>query len=110
MSWSARRENPCNGRCRGSLAALIRIPQLARYRRGRERGRRPDLRLLYYWMHQAGLRLTHRESVSVPADMTGKATRILVQRVVTDQYGNVLEITDIDLSAWSASWTREFTT
>ncbi|MER7625289.1 GntR family transcriptional regulator [Streptomyces sp. NPDC126503] len=99
-----------------SRPALTEIPQLGRYRRGRDRHRRPDLRLLYHWMHQAGLRLTHRESVGVspvPAGAAGtgtagEAARLLVHRVVSDQHGHALEITDIDFSARSAAWTYEF--
>ncbi|MET9953796.1 GntR family transcriptional regulator [Streptomyces sp. NPDC006339] len=115
-----------------SRPALTEIPQLARYRRSTERFRQPDLRLLYHWMHQAGLRTTHRESIGVPAHPahpaqpatgtdtatgtgtgTGDATaddgaRLSVHRVVTDQHGHTLEITDIDFAARSASWTYEF--
>ncbi|MGW0121189.1 GntR family transcriptional regulator [Streptomyces sp. NPDC003327] len=96
-----------------SRAALTEIPQLARYRRGRDCHRQPDLRLLYHWMHQAGLRITHRESVGVPpGPLTaagGGAARLLVHRVVSDQHGHALEITDIDFSAARAAWTYEFT-
>ncbi|MFF5973504.1 GntR family transcriptional regulator [Streptomyces sp. NPDC012769] len=104
-----------------SRPALKEIPQLARYRRSTERYRQPDLRLLYHWMHQAGLRTTHRETVGVPArpaepapdPATGGATagdgaRLSVHRVVTDQHGHALEITDIDVAAHTASWTYEF--
>ncbi|MFB6841205.1 GntR family transcriptional regulator [Streptomyces sp. NPDC056361] len=95
-----------------SRPALTEIPQLARYRRGRDCHRQPDLRLLYHWMHQAGLRITHRESVGMPPGPTtttaGGAARLLVHRVVSDQHGHALEITDIDFSAQSAPWTYEF--
>ncbi|MFB8403285.1 GntR family transcriptional regulator [Streptomyces sp. NPDC055912] len=94
-----------------SRAALTEIPQLARYRRGRDGRQQPDLRLLYHWMHQAGLRVTHRESVGVPGLATtaaGGAARLVVHRVVSDQHGHALEITDIDFSAQSAAWTYEF--
>ncbi|MFC9388719.1 GntR family transcriptional regulator [Streptomyces venezuelae] len=95
-----------------SRPAVTEIPQLARYRRGRDCRQQPDLRLLYHWMHQAGLRVTHRESVGVPPDPTtttaGGAARLLVHRVVSDQHGHALEITDIDFSARSAAWTYEF--
>ncbi|MFE6712719.1 GntR family transcriptional regulator [Streptomyces sp. NPDC057695] len=94
-----------------SRPALTEIPQLARYRPGRDRRRQPDLRLLYHWMHQAGLRVTHRESVGVPgptATAAGGTARLLVHRVVSDQHGHALEITDIDFSAQSAAWTYEF--
>ncbi|MBD0708798.1 MULTISPECIES: winged helix-turn-helix domain-containing protein [unclassified Streptomyces] len=93
-----------------SRPALSEIPQLSRYRRGRDCRQQPDLRLLYHWMHQAGLRITHRESVGVPPGpaTAGGATRLVVHRVVTDQHGHALEITDIDCSARSASWTYEF--
>ncbi|MFD3994488.1 GntR family transcriptional regulator [Streptomyces sp. NPDC058548] len=94
-----------------SRPALTEIPQLARYRRGRDWRQQPDLRLLYHWMHQAGLRVTHRESVGVPGPaMTtaGGAARLIVHRVVSDQHGHALEITDIDFSAQSAAWTYEF--
>ncbi len=88
-----------------------RDPQLARYRRGRDYRQQPDLRLLYHWMHQAGLRVVHRESVGVPADpgtAAGGAARLLVHRVVSDQHGHALEVTDIDVTARSAAWTYEF--
>ncbi|MES9808326.1 GntR family transcriptional regulator [Streptomyces cinereoruber] len=93
-----------------SRPALAEIPQLARYRRGRDCRQQPDLRLLYHWMHQAGLRIVHRESVGVPAGSgtTGGAARLLVHRVVSDQHGHALEITDIDVAARSAAWTYEF--
>ncbi|MFJ5934465.1 GntR family transcriptional regulator [Streptomyces sp. NPDC093071] len=94
-----------------SRPALAEIPQLARYRRGRDCRQQPDLRLLYHWMHQAGLRVVHRESVGVPADpgtTAGGAARLLVHRVVSDQHGRALEITDIDVAARSAAWTYEF--
>ncbi|MDV5143762.1 GntR family transcriptional regulator [Streptomyces sp. SBC-4] len=96
-----------------SRPALSEIPQLARYRRIKESHHQPDLRLLYHWMHQAGLRITHRESVGVPpgpaATPTGDgAARLIVHRVVSDQHGHALEITDIDFSARSAAWTYEF--
>ncbi|RSS44598.1 GntR family transcriptional regulator [Streptomyces sp. WAC08241] len=94
-----------------SRAALAEIPQLARYRRGRDCRQQPDLRLLYHWMHQAGLRVVHRESVGVPADpgtAAGGAARLLVHRVVSDQHGHALEVTDIDVTARSAAWTYEF--
>ncbi|MFC9394616.1 GntR family transcriptional regulator [Streptomyces sp. NPDC057027] len=95
-----------------SRPALAEIPQLSRYRRGRDCRQQPDLRLLYHWMHQAGLRITHRESVGVPpgpaATTAGGAARLVVHRVVSDQHGHALEITDIDFSAQSAAWTYEF--
>ncbi|MFC9594994.1 GntR family transcriptional regulator [Streptomyces sp. NPDC056944] len=95
-----------------SRAALAEIPQLSRYRRGRDCRQQPDLRLLYHWMHQAGLRITHRESVGVPpgpaGTAAGGAARLVVHRVVSDQHGHALEITDIDFSAQSAAWTYEF--
>ncbi|MFE7580188.1 GntR family transcriptional regulator [Streptomyces gardneri] len=97
-----------------SRPALSEIPQLARYRRIKDSHHQPDLRLLYHWMHQAGLRVTHRESVGVPPVAVGTAAandgaaRLLVHRVVSDQHGHALEITDIDFSARSAAWTYEF--
>ncbi|MER5208006.1 GntR family transcriptional regulator [Streptomyces sp. NPDC002825] len=95
-----------------SRPALAEIPQLSRYRRGRDCRQQPDLRLLYHWMHRAGLRITHRESVGVPptaaATTEGGTARLVVHRVVSDQHGHALEITDIDFSAQSASWTYEF--
>ncbi|WP_435971657.1 GntR family transcriptional regulator [Streptomyces sp. Qhu_M48] len=95
-----------------SRPAVTEIPQLARYRRGRDCRQQPDLRLLYHWMHQAGLRITHRESIGVPPVPTtttaGGAARLVVHRVVSDQHGHALEITDIDFSAQSAAWTYEF--
>ncbi|MFD3532407.1 GntR family transcriptional regulator [Streptomyces sp. NPDC058664] len=95
-----------------SRPALTEIPQLSRYRRDRDGHRQPDLRLLYHWMHQAGLRITHRESVGVPPGPTttagGGAARLVVHRVVSDQHGHALEITDIDFSARAAAWTYEF--
>ncbi|MEU8764737.1 GntR family transcriptional regulator [Streptomyces sp. NPDC048659] len=100
-----------------SRPALLEIPQLARYRRGAEHSRqRPDLRLLYHWMHHAGLRTTHRESVGVPQDTAGHpadrmssgAARLSVHRVVSDQHGHALEVTDIDVAARTGSWTYEF--
>ncbi|WP_369142617.1 GntR family transcriptional regulator [Streptomyces sp. R44] len=95
-----------------SRPALAEIPQLSRYRRARDCRQQPDLRLLYHWMHQAGLRITHRESVGVPpgpaTTTQGGAARLVVHRVVSDQHGHALEITDIDFSAQSAAWTYEF--
>ncbi|MFF8278309.1 GntR family transcriptional regulator [Streptomyces lateritius] len=99
-----------------SRPALAEIPQLGRYRRGKGAGKgatlQPDLRLLYHWMHQAGLRLTRRESIGVPAGPVttagGVAARLVVHRVVSDQHGRALEITDIDFAAQGAAWTYEF--
>ncbi|MFE5614226.1 GntR family transcriptional regulator [Streptomyces sp. NPDC056524] len=96
-----------------SRAALAEIPQLAKYRRTRGSSTlQPDLRLLYHWMHQAGLRLTRRESIAVPpaamAGGGGGAPRLAVHRVVCDQHGHALEITDIDCAAQGVSWTYEF--
>lgn len=95
-----------------SRQALDEIPQLARYRRVRQPVHQPDLRLLYHWMHQAGLRATHRESVRVPpgapGTAAGGAARLSVHRVVSDQHGHVLEVTDIDFSAQEAAWTYEY--
>ncbi|WP_329123855.1 GntR family transcriptional regulator [Streptomyces sp. NBC_01353] len=95
-----------------SRPAVAEIPQLARYRRGGNTVPQPDLRLLYHWMHQAGLRLTRRESIAVPpASATGVGdgtARLVVHRVVCDQHGHALEITDIDFAAHGAAWTYEF--
>ncbi|MFI8962831.1 GntR family transcriptional regulator [Streptomyces sp. NPDC053493] len=106
-----------------SRPALAEIPQLGRYRRSAERHRQPDLRLLYHWTHQAGLRTTHRESVGVPAGPgapeaehgpgrpgrpDGGAPRLTVHRVVSDQHGHTLEVTEIDLVARADAWTCEF--
>lgn len=93
-----------------SRPALVEIPQLGRYRRGAERSQQqPDLRLLYHWMHHAGLRTTHRESVGVPQDpAAGGTARLSVHRVVSDQHGHALEVTDIDVAARTGSWTYEF--
>ncbi|MCT4357014.1 GntR family transcriptional regulator [Streptomyces sp. Je 1-79] len=95
-----------------SRAALNEIPQLARYRRTRGSALQPDLRLLYHWMHQAGLRLTRRESIGVPpaapAGVGRGAPRLVVHRTVCDQHGHALEITDIDCAAQGVSWTYEF--
>ncbi|MFJ8128964.1 GntR family transcriptional regulator [Streptomyces hydrogenans] len=95
-----------------SRVALDEIPQLARYRRSRSCVHQPDLRLLYHWMHQAGLRATHRESVRVPpggpGPTAGGTARLSVHRVVSDQHGHVLEVTDIDFSAQEAAWTYEY--
>ncbi|MFF0752729.1 GntR family transcriptional regulator [Streptomyces sp. NPDC004267] len=100
-----------------SRPALAEIPQLGRYRRVVERYRQPDLRLLYHWMHQAGLRTTHRESVGVPAAAAVRdraaaeaagGTALSVHRVVSDQHGHALEVTDIDLPARTGAWTYEF--
>ncbi|MFI8520675.1 GntR family transcriptional regulator [Streptomyces sp. NPDC085481] len=99
-----------------SRPALTEIPQLGRYRRGADRFHQPDLRLLYHWMHQAGLRTTHRESIGVPSgpvehpgdDTAGGAARLNVHRVVSDQHGHALEVTDIDFAARTGAWTYEF--
>ncbi|MFB7369599.1 GntR family transcriptional regulator [Streptomyces sp. NPDC056222] len=96
-----------------SRPAVAEVPQLARYRRVGSAVSQPDLRLLYHWMHQAGLRLTRRESIAVPrASATGVGdgtARLVVHRVVCDQHGHALEITDIDFAAHGAAWTYEFT-
>ncbi|MFG2872484.1 GntR family transcriptional regulator [Streptomyces sp. NPDC048338] len=95
-----------------SRPALAEIPQLGRYRRVTGSAQQPDLRLLYHWMHQAGLRLTRRESIAVPhGPATGVGAddaRLVVHRVVSDQHGHALEITDIDFAAHAAPWTYEF--
>ncbi|MEV6327809.1 GntR family transcriptional regulator [Streptomyces sp. NPDC051909] len=104
-----------------SRPALAEIPQLARYRGCHDRRGQPDLRLLYHWMRQAGLRTIHRESVGVPAappvappdaapDRTHQtgAARLSVHRVVSDQHGHALEVTDIEFAARTGAWTYEF--
>ncbi|MEV5974032.1 GntR family transcriptional regulator [Streptomyces sp. NPDC051921] len=105
-----------------SRPALLEIPQLGRYRPTGERYRRPDLRLLYHWMHQAGLRTVHRESIGVPGaapperaggaatgiGTAGGPTRLSVHRVVSDHHGHALEVTDIDVAARTGAWTYEF--
>ncbi|MFG3346109.1 GntR family transcriptional regulator [Streptomyces sp. NPDC048018] len=104
-----------------SRPALLEIPQLGRYRPSGEHHRQPDLRLLYHWMHQAGLRTVHRESIGVPAappERTGDGpagrgpggdpTRLNVHRVVSDHHGHALEVTDIDVAARTGAWTYEF--
>ncbi|MEU8619559.1 GntR family transcriptional regulator [Streptomyces sp. NPDC048623] len=100
-----------------SRPALTEIPQLGRYRRITERRGQPDLRLLYHWMEQAGLRTTHHESVGVPAPPPGPepdrapdpgAARLSVHRVVSDQHGHALEVTDIEFAARTGAWTYEF--
>ncbi|GGT29571.1 GntR family transcriptional regulator [Streptomyces purpureus] len=105
---------------RFSAHALAEIPELRRYRRGKDCDQQPDLRLLYHWMHQAGLRLTRRETIGVQQpDTIGRAgglvrgpetggARLAVHRVVSDQHGHALEITDIDFAAHAADWTYEF--
>ncbi|MET9930474.1 MULTISPECIES: GntR family transcriptional regulator [unclassified Streptomyces] len=88
-----------------SRTALKEIPQLARYRRVRDRNQHPDLRHLYHWMRQAGLRVIHQEAVGVSTAPAGEAARLAVHRMVSDHRGQVLEITEIDVSA---SWMYEF--
>ncbi|OII64040.1 MULTISPECIES: GntR family transcriptional regulator [unclassified Streptomyces] len=92
---------------RFSRHALAEVPELARYRRHDARAGRPDMRLLYQWMHRAGLRLTLRESIGVhvPAD----TACLTVHREVHDQHGHVLEVTDIRFAPESAPLTYEFT-
>ena len=99
---------------RFSRHALVTVPELARYRRVGPSRHQPDLRLLYHWMHRAGLRVTHRESVGVTRRSAGGEgtaagpARLVVHRVVNDQHGNALEITDIDFVAQEAALTYEF--
>ncbi|MGA5167223.1 MULTISPECIES: GntR family transcriptional regulator [Streptomyces] len=93
---------------RFSRYALSEVPELARYRRPESWPARPDLRMLYHWMHRAGLRLTRRESIGVGHGPVA-TTCLTVHRVVSDQHGHVLEVTDIRFSPDAASWTYEFT-
>ncbi|MEU0669421.1 GntR family transcriptional regulator [Streptomyces lavendulocolor] len=93
---------------RFSRHALAEVPELARYRRPESWPARPDLRMLYHWMHRAGLRLTRRESIGVGHGPVA-TTCLTVHRVVSDQHGHVLEVTDIRFSPDAASWTYEFT-
>ncbi|ORT56008.1 GntR family transcriptional regulator [Streptomyces sp. CB03238] len=93
---------------RFSRYALAEVPELARFRRPEAWPARPDLRLLYHWMHRAGLRLTRRESIGVGHGPVA-TTCLTVHRVVSDQHGHVLEVTDIRFAPESASWTYEFT-
>ncbi|WP_149181909.1 GntR family transcriptional regulator [Streptomyces sp. TRM49041] len=94
---------------RFSRYALAEVPELARYRRPEARlGRRPDLRLLYHWMHRAGLRLTRRECIGVRLPDAAGAC-LTVHREVQDQHGHVLEVTDIRFAPRSAPLTYEFT-
>ncbi|MET9802248.1 GntR family transcriptional regulator [Streptomyces sp. NPDC006368] len=93
---------------RFSRYAVAEVPELARYRRADTWPHRPDLRLLYHWMHRAGLRLTRRESIGVGRGPASGAC-LSVHREVRDQHGHVLELTDIRFAPDSASWTYEFT-
>ncbi|MFF8831040.1 GntR family transcriptional regulator [Streptomyces sp. NPDC015131] len=94
---------------RFSRYALAEVPELARHRgAGVRPAHRPDLRLLYHWMHRAGLRLTRRESIGVGHGPVA-TTCLTVHRVVSDQHGHVLEVTDIRFAPDAASWTYEFT-
>ncbi|MCH0543295.1 GntR family transcriptional regulator [Streptomyces sp. MUM 203J] len=90
-----------------SRHALAEVPELARYRRHEARAGRPDMRLLYHWMHRAGLRVTLRESVGV--HVPGATAYLTVHREVSDQHGHVLEVTDIRFAPESARLTYEFT-
>ncbi|MEE1754747.1 GntR family transcriptional regulator [Streptomyces sp. SP18CS02] len=93
---------------RFSRFALAEVPELARFRRADAWPQhRPDLRLLYHWMHRAGLRLTRRESIGV--SRPDPAARLTVHRVVCDQHGHTLEVTDIRFAPESSCWTYEFT-
>ncbi|WP_175407310.1 GntR family transcriptional regulator [Streptomyces sp. TRM64462] len=92
---------------RFSRHALAEVPELARYRRSDARSGRPDMRLLYHWMHRAGLRLTRRESIGV--HVPAAAACLTVHRVVYDQHGHVLEVTDLRFAPESAPLTYEFT-
>ncbi|MFV0131297.1 GntR family transcriptional regulator [Streptomyces sp. HMX112] len=93
---------------RFSRHALAEVPELGRLRRAEDWPDRPDLRLLYHWMHRAGLRLTRRESIGVSSG-PGTAARLAVHREVCDQHGHVLEVTDIRFAPDAACWTYEFT-
>ncbi|MET9428983.1 MULTISPECIES: GntR family transcriptional regulator [unclassified Streptomyces] len=115
---------------RFSRYALAEVPELAGYRRPQARPARPDLRLLYHWMHRAGLRLTRRESIGVDR-AAGAFACLAVHREVSDQHGHVLEVTDIrfapepprspepqeshespesqESASWTYTWTYEFT-
>ncbi|MFG3496601.1 GntR family transcriptional regulator [Streptomyces sp. NPDC047928] len=92
---------------RFSRHALAEVPQLTGYRRLDSRPGRPDLGLLYHWMHRAGLRLTRRESIGVSRPAT--AAYLTVHREVYDQHGHVLELTDIRFAPECADLTYEFT-
>lgn len=92
---------------RFSRYALAEVPELARYRRPDARACRPDMQLLYHWMHRAGLRLTRRESIGV--HVPAATACLMVQRLVHDQHGHVLEVTDIRFAPESAPLTYEFT-
>lgn len=92
--------------------ALAEIPELGRYQR-RMRNHEPDLRLLYQWMAQAGLRPTLRESITVTRRearlIPPGHTRLSVRRQVHDYRGRLLEVTDISFTPGWEELTCEFT-
>ncbi|MDN3296097.1 GntR family transcriptional regulator [Streptomyces ficellus] len=94
---------------RFSRYALDQVPELARYRRQDACPARPDLRLLYHWMHRAGLRLTRRESIGVAHGPAGGDACLTVHREVSDQHGHTLEVTDIRFAPGPAPWSYELT-
>ncbi|MBB6438848.1 GntR family transcriptional regulator [Streptomyces candidus] len=93
-----------------SRTALEEIPQLARRGRNMRRRFKPDLRRLYQWMDEAGLRPVCEETLTVtppPARAAGTAD-LRVRRIVSDQLDRPLEVTDLTITAGSGSLNYRF--
>ncbi|MER5884993.1 GntR family transcriptional regulator [Streptomyces sp. NPDC001941] len=88
--------------------ALEEIPELGRYRRGKDCEQQPDLRLLYHWMHRAGLRPVRRESIGASEHCAPDQVQLTVHREVADQHGHLLELTELHFAPQTAAWRYEF--
>ncbi|MGX1885892.1 GntR family transcriptional regulator [Streptomyces sp. NPDC055287] len=94
-----------------SSVAITEVPQLAKRRRQLRRGTRCDLRRLYQWMLEAGLRPVRSETLTlVPprtvAESADTPAQLRIRRLVCDQYERPLEVTDLTVPAgsWQLSY------
>ncbi|MFF9016917.1 GntR family transcriptional regulator [Streptomyces sp. NPDC014870] len=82
-----------------SHTALSHVPKLSRgVRRVRRHpyGPQPDLRHLYVWMAEAGLRPVRRDRVRVNPGQRG-GLWLSIRKLVHDQHDRLLEVTDLSI-------------
>ncbi|MGW2017138.1 GntR family transcriptional regulator [Streptomyces sp. NPDC001927] len=82
-----------------SPTALSTVPKLSRrVRRVRRQphGPQPDLRHLYLWMAEAGLRPVRRDRVRVNPRQCGELW-LSIRKLVHDQHNRLLEVTDLNI-------------
>lgn len=88
-----------------SAVALAEVTELGRYRDRADGTSSAQLRRAYDWMRRAGLTLHHRDTITRIPDTSS----VRVTRLVQDQYGRPLEITDLLVDAHQDALVYEFT-